>query len=124
MSQRGALFWTVIAAAAAILTYLLFIPPVIGLADQGDFRKTIGRFGYGPQHSDGALNISFVERKYVPDPRFREINSEQMSSEYLFVMAALLANKVISKDGKLDLLVIGRDRGPATLRCCAPISRA
>ena len=54
------LFGAVMAAAVAILVYQLFIPPIIGLSDQGDFIRTIGRFGYGPQHQ-GSLEYSYVE---------------------------------------------------------------
>jgi hypothetical protein len=107
MRRRGALFWAVIAAAVAILAYQVFIPPVIGLSDQGDFRRMIGRFGHGPEHADGRLNLAFVEPKYIPDTKFRAPEWEQFSSEYFFVSAALLVNKLISKDGKLDITVIG-----------------
>jgi hypothetical protein len=103
----GKLFWTVMAAAAAILAYQLLIPPVIGLADQGDFRRMIGRFGYAPAHPDAGLALAWVEPKYVPNPNYRVPEWEQFSSEYLFVAAALLVNKVLSKNGSLDITIIG-----------------
>ena len=96
----------VLSAAAAILAYQLFIPPIVGLADQGDFLRTIGRFGYGPQHQ-GSLEYAYVEPKYIPDPQYRNPNWEQANSEYLFVGAALLLNKLVSKDGALDITVAG-----------------
>ena len=105
--NRGTLFWAVMAAAAAILAYQLFIPPVIGLADQGDFKRTLGRFGYGAVHADGSLNIAWVESKYAPNSNFRERDWDQFSSEYLFVGAALLFNQVFSKDGGLDITLMG-----------------
>jgi hypothetical protein len=100
------LFLAVMAAAAAILAYQLFIPPIVGLADQGDFIRTIGRFSYGPQHR-GNLEYDYVEPKYVPDAHYRAPYWEQANSEYLFVGAALLINKLLSKDGALDITVIG-----------------
>jgi hypothetical protein len=100
--QKG---WIVVVAAAAILAYQLFVSPVVGLADQGDFARMIGRFGYGPE--DRSATIAFVAPKYVPDPSFRQREWEQASSEYLFVGCALLLNKLISRDGKLDIVVIG-----------------
>jgi len=103
----GKLFWAVLAAAAAILAFQLFVPPVIGLSDQGDFRRTIGRFGYGPQHADGSLNLSWVEPKYVPNPNYRLRDWEQFTTEYLFIGAALLLNKVVSRDGSLSITMIG-----------------
>jgi len=36
-------------AAAGVLIYQLCLPPIVGLADQGDFAKIIGHFGYGPE---------------------------------------------------------------------------
>lgn len=106
MFQGGKLYIAVLAAAGAILTYQLFIPPIVGLADQGDFVRTIGRFGYGPQHH-GSLEYVYVEPKYIPDPSYRSPYWEQANSEYLFVGAALLLNKLVSKDGTLDITVAG-----------------
>jgi hypothetical protein len=106
MSNGGKLYIAVLAAAGAILTCQLFIPPIVGLADQGDFVRTIGRFGYGPQHH-GSLEYVYVEPKYIPDPQYRSPYWEQANSEYLFVGAALLLNKLVSKDGALDIMVAG-----------------
>ena len=100
------LFYAVIGVAAAVLFYQLFIPPIIGLADQGDFIRTIGRFGYGPQHR-GDLKYVYVEPAYVRDPAYRAPEWEQANSEYLFVGAALLLNKLVSGDGALDIRVVG-----------------
>jgi hypothetical protein len=105
MSHGGKLYVAVLAAAGAILTYQLFIPPIVGLADQGDFVRTIGRFGWGPQHRT-SLYV-YVEPKYIPDPHYRSTYWEQANSEYLFVSAALLLNKLVSKDGALDITVAG-----------------
>ncbi|HVN04997.1 MAG TPA: hypothetical protein VMT86_11300 [Bryobacteraceae bacterium] len=106
MFRGGTLYVAVLAAAAATLVYQLFIPPVTGLADQGDFVRTICRFGYAPQHRN-SLEYFYVEPKYVPDPHSRSPYWEQANSEYLFVGAALLLNKLLSKDGSLDITVAG-----------------
>jgi hypothetical protein len=92
-------------AAAGIVAYQLFVPPVRGLADQADFKRTIGKFGYGPEHP-GSL-YGFIDLKYVPNPLFRAPTWEQFSSEDLFVGCALLVHKAVSKDEKLDLRLIG-----------------
>ena len=105
-ARRSACATCVLAAAGAILAYQLFIPPIVGLADQGDFIRSIGRFGYGPQHH-GSLEYVFVEPKYVPDPHYRSPYWEQANSEYLFVSAVLSLNKLVSKDGALDITVAG-----------------
>jgi len=104
--KRETLLAAVLAAAAAILAYQLFIPPIVGLADQGDFVRTIGRFGWGPQHH-GSLEYVYVEPKYVPDSHYRSPEWEQANTEYLFVGAALLVNRLVSKDGTLDITMAG-----------------
>ena len=105
MNLRQKLAWIVISFAAAILSYQLFIPPIVGLADQGDFARIIGTFGYAPE--DRSATIAFVAPKYVRDPAARKPEWEQPSSEYLFVACAILLNKLISRDGTLDIVVIG-----------------
>jgi hypothetical protein len=97
----------VLGAAAGIVIYQLCLTPIVGLADQGDFAKIIGHFGYGPEDKSPELKYAFVQRTYVPDPTYRQRDWEQWTSEYLFVGSALLLNKVISKDGKLDIVVMG-----------------
>lgn len=105
--RRGKLFWLVTVAAAAILIVQLFVPPIIGLSDQNDFRRVIGVFGYGPEPSDPPATFAWVAPKYIPDPAFRARGMEHFTSEYLFAVAALAVNKVISRDGKLDIEVMG-----------------
>src|ERR1700730_8980518 len=97
----------VVGAAAGILIYQLCLPPIVGLANQGDFAKIVGHFGYGPEDKAPELKYAFVERKYIPDPSYRQRDWEQWTSEYLFVGSALLLNKLVSKDGKLDIVVVG-----------------
>ena len=98
-----------VAAAAVILSWQLFVRPIVGLADQGDFTRMIGRFGYGAV--DKSAEYGFLARKYVPDPSARLRVYEQVSSEYIFVGAAVLLNKVVAKvfsgDGSLDITIIG-----------------
>lgn len=118
MSRDGILLALILVAAAAILGCQLFVPPIVGLADQGDFVRTIGRFGYGPQHH-GSLEYVYVEPKYVPDPRYRSPYWEQANSEYLFVGVALLLNKIFSTDGTLDIRMAGLVHGLAFLAAFA-----
>lgn len=94
-----------VAAAAVIISCQLFLPPIVGLADQGDFGRLVGRFGFRP--ADGSVEYGFLTRKFVPDANSRQPKYEQIDSEYIFAGAAVLLNKVVSKDGSLDLTVIG-----------------
>jgi len=94
-----------VAAAAVIISCQLFLPPIVGLADQGDFGRLVGRFGF--RAADGSVEYGFLTRKFVPDANARQRQYEQINSEYIFAGAAVLLNKVVSKDGSLDLTVIG-----------------
>lgn len=96
----------IIALITAILTYQLFVLPIVGLANQGDFARIIGRFGYGPEDKSDLTKYKFLTRKYVPDPSARIPALEQFTSEYFFVASALLLNQVVSKDGKLDIVSV------------------
>src|SRR5437868_1254971 len=80
----------IVAITVAFVAYQSFLPPIVGLADQGDFARTIGRFGYGPEDKTPGNKYAFVPRKYVPDPSARVIVQEQVSSEYLFAGSAIL----------------------------------
>jgi hypothetical protein len=97
--------WAFVAAAAIVLSWQLFVPPIVGLADQGDFARVIGLFGYGP--ADKTTEYAYVAGKYVPDPSSRLRVYEQATTEYIFAGAAVLFNKLISHDGTLDIRVIG-----------------
>lgn len=99
-------FW-LFGAAAAILAYQLFVPPIVGLADQGDFIRVIRPFGYGPEPTSVNLKYNFVPRRYVPDSGYRALDWEQPTSESLPVAAAILLNRLVSKDGSLNIEVVG-----------------
>jgi hypothetical protein len=49
MRFPSALFWSVLAVAATVLALQLLVLPIVGLADQGDFARIVGKFGYGPE---------------------------------------------------------------------------
>jgi len=90
-------------AAAAILFYQLILPPVVGLADNGDFPKVIGRFD---------LNAR-VHRTYEYIDTVYEIRSDKhwvsdfYSLEIALTYPALWLNSLLSKDSDFDLRCIG-----------------
>ena len=112
----------VLAAAAAILVYQLFVPPIVGLADQGDFGKMIGRFGYHKEDRSTSL-WAYLDAKYVPDPNGREPRTEQATPEYALVGTAILLNHLVSKDGTLDIVVMGLVHAAAFLAVFAWLLR-
>jgi hypothetical protein len=82
---------------AAVLSFQLFIPPIIGLADQGDYARIIGRFGYGPQAKTFQDRYyGFLNRTYIRDPTFRAKDWESPTSQYLLTgLAVLLAGDTL-----------------------------
>src|ERR1700722_3955245 len=97
-SRRALLF-----AAGAILFYQLIIPPVVGLADNGDFPKVIGRVDLSPR----------VHRTYEFVDTVYEIRSDRhwvsdfYSVEIALTYPALWLNSLLSKDNNFDLRCIG-----------------
>ena len=90
--DRRRLAWIVVAAATVILTYPLFIPPIVGLADQGDFSRILERFGYAAE--DKSATIAFVAPKHVSDHNSHRPGWEQFSSEHLFAACAIVLNQI------------------------------
>jgi hypothetical protein len=74
----------VTAVAAGLLAWQLFLPPVVGLADNNDFPKVAGYFSLGNDPADRFLHLSRVWRKapeFAWDSGFR-------TTEHLHVWAA------------------------------------
>ncbi|HEY7337298.1 MAG TPA: hypothetical protein VH639_20575 [Bryobacteraceae bacterium] len=108
-------------AASGIVGYQILLPPVVGLADQGDFRRVIGKFGYGPAAPENLYGS--ISLKYAPDPTYNLKGWEQPSTEDLFVELALWINRLVSKDGKFDIRVMGVLNSAAFLAALAWLFR-
>lgn len=93
-----------LAAAGLILSFQLFVPPVIGLADNGDFNRVIRRYDLSAPTFDDEAH--FIVTKLRIDPKFHWESSE-FSSERFLVRAAMVLNRAISKPGEFDLRMIG-----------------
>ena len=92
----------IVAIAAAILIYQLILPPVVALADNGDFAKVIRRFGLiGRVHERPYADTIY---DFHPDQRWV---SGFRSSEFQLVIPALALGRVLSKDGTFDIRYIG-----------------
>ncbi len=90
-------------AAGAILFYQLILPPVVGLADNGDFAKVIGRFDLCGRDYHTYVNIDTVYR-FRPEQHWV---SDFVSLEIPLAQLAVWLNRVVSKDGNFDLRCIG-----------------
>jgi hypothetical protein len=92
-----------VGAAAAMLCYQLVLPPVVALADNGDFGKIIGRFGlWARVHR----TYQFSDTVYYFDPARRWV-SDFYSTETALARAAIALNSALSKDGAFDIRAIG-----------------
>jgi hypothetical protein len=92
-----------LAIFTVVLVYQLFIPPIVGLADNGDFARIIDKVGILPGNNKeylGNINLQF------PIDFHYNIKGYQ-SSELIFVLGSILINALISKDGQFHLLVLG-----------------
>jgi hypothetical protein len=99
LSSRSAF----LALACAVVSYQIFVPPVVGLANNGDFGKVIGVFDLtGPVQDENA----WADTRYEFNPK-KHYWAEFYSSEHLIMAASLAANAVLSKDGYFDLRSIG-----------------
>lgn len=96
-----------LAAAAAILLWQLMLPPVIGVANNGDFSRTYGVFHLTMPVAD---EVRFSDTRYQFDPKVNYFGGFY-SSEILLVPPALALNAVFSKDGAFDVRFMGLVHG-------------
>ena len=93
--------------AAAIVAYQIFVPPVVGLANSGDFGKVIGIFDLtGPTADENG----YADTRWEFNPK-KHYWAEFYSSEQLLLAGAIAANTLLSKDGYFDLRSIGLIHG-------------
>jgi hypothetical protein len=91
----------VLAAASLILIWQLMLPPVVGVANNGDFIKLLGRFGLGTTDV-----FQHANTRYTFHDSYRWESGYQ-SSELLVIVPALAINRVLSKDGSFDIRIMG-----------------
>ena len=93
----------IVLAAGAILFCQLILPPVAGLADNGDFGKVILRFDLnGRVHRA----CEYIDTVYLIRPATHWV-SAFFSTEIPLARLAVWINRVVSRDGNFDLRSIG-----------------
>lgn len=94
----------ILSLATGALCYQLLLPPIVGLTDNGDFGRIIGRVGLQsevpPDPSGG-----YITRSYIRVARYDWSGYD--SSELLITTAATTVNRLVSKDDRFDLRVLG-----------------
>ncbi|HKD17770.1 MAG TPA: hypothetical protein VKG23_07860 [Thermoanaerobaculia bacterium] len=105
--REGLLLAAVVFVAAAILAVQLFVPPVVGLADNGDYERVIGYAGFQHTTVDPAERyFSFLRTKYaVVQPGW--FRGGYLSSETLLAFAARGVHVLFSGGSVFDLRVLG-----------------
>jgi hypothetical protein len=96
-----------LALAAALVGWQLFVPPIIGLADQGDFVRLLGPLGYAPQPKGPEHKYFYLTRRFVWDPSYREPRWEQITSEFIPVGIALALNRAFFNPKVFDITIVG-----------------
>jgi len=91
--------------AAAAVVFQCFVPPNVGLADNGDFPKIAGQFDVGnPLFSKDVSR--FADLKYVVDAKYHW-DSQFYSSELLLFAAAFGLDSISGKPDTFDLRLMG-----------------
>lgn len=94
-------------AAAAILIFILFVPPPVGIADDGDFNAITRAFDFdvnAPVNDDRWYRYIFLDYRFNQKWHWW---SGFPSSEMLLVIPALGINRLVSRPGTFDLRVMG-----------------
>ena len=89
------------------MAWQLFVPPIIGLADQGDFVRLLGPLGYAPVPKGPEHKYWYVTRTYVKDPSYREPRWELATSEFIPAGIAIALNTLFENPYTFDITVFG-----------------
>jgi hypothetical protein len=93
--------------AAALLALQLFIPPIVGLANNGDFERVMGYAGFQYPTNVRAENyFSWIVTKFVYGPP-GWYRSGLRSSEILLAALARVVSEPFARGGLFDLRVLG-----------------
>jgi hypothetical protein len=96
-----------VSIAAALTGWQLFVPPIIGLADQGDFQKLLGPLGYAPVPKGPEHKYWFLTREFVRDPSYRQPDFEQITSEFILAAPPIALHSLLRDENRFDLTLIG-----------------
>ncbi len=121
---NAAIVAAALTVAAAILSIQLLVPPVVGLADNGDYQRVIGYAGF--QHTTAVAAeryFSFLRTRYaiVAPGWFR---GGYHSSETLLAFVARFAHAAVSREPFFDIRLLGAMHAALLLLALAEILRA
>ncbi len=113
-----------VAVGVAIVSFQLFIPPIVGIADNSDYGRITGRLGVVPQVSTKEERyFGWVVRRYRIDPA-SVFPYGPSSTQTLLVRVALAPNRLFSPSPVVDLRAVGGVNAVLYLGCLALIAGA
>jgi hypothetical protein len=86
--NRSRFEWLLIAVLSAIIVFLMFVPPTLGIANNGDYLKMVGRFSMGPDDPREPDAAIYYEQRWRFHPTYSWI-SDNYSSELLLIGLAV-----------------------------------
>ena len=109
--------WILLALFAAALAFQLLVPPIVGLADNGDFSRIAGPLGvFPPEDLGGAAFFSWIVPQYRFDPTRIWLHGLCCySSQTLLAISSLPVGLALSPPGRFDLRATGIVNGLALL---------
>ncbi len=97
--------WFVFGFVALILVRQLLLPPIVGLADNGDFVRVLGPLGLQHEATQWSERyFGWLEQTYVPGP---SEPAQLLSSQLLLSGLAKALAGLGSRDGSLDIRTQG-----------------
>ena len=96
-------------AAAAIITVLLFVSPIIGMEDNGDFsRATYAQGLYDLPENSEILYDGYFIKEYGIMQYFNEYKSTVKTSQFLLIQPAILLDRLLTgNDDVFDIRFLG-----------------
>ncbi len=92
-----------LSVAAAIVAWLILVPPVLGLANNGDFGKLIANWDLGAP-AEAEYKYAITTYTFSSSHRFV---TPMWSSEALLIVPALALNLPFAPAGKFDIRAVG-----------------
>ena len=106
-----------VALFSAIVVFQLFIPPSIGLANNGDFSKLIGRFSLASSSLDTSEEYKYFTARWVYNRAFHWM-SDDRSSELIPISGAAVINWWVSSH-VFDIRILGAIHAVLWIGCFA-----
>jgi hypothetical protein len=121
VARRGYLDGVLLALFAAAIAIQLFVPPIVGLADNGDFSRVAGPLGiFPPEELGDSAFFSWIVPQYRFDPHRIWLHGLCCySSQTALAVAALPVGLAASPPGRFDLRATGLVNGLALIAAVA-----